>query len=46
MKFLEAGSTLDPVDILKLADVDINDKEVYKKAFNLFEKYTELFAKL
>ena len=43
LKFLSAGSTKDPVDILKLADVDITDNKTYKSAFKLFDDYVNIF---
>ena len=35
--FLSSGSKDKPVELLKLAGVDLNDIETYKKAFNSFE---------
>lgn len=42
-KFLSAGGSLDPLDILKLAGVDLTTKEPFEKAFALFkESFDEL----
>lgn len=46
MKFLSAGSSLEPLDILKLADVDMRDSKTYQKAFDLFERYLTIFSKI
>ena len=46
MKFLSAGGSLDPVDILALADVDITSAETYNKAFGLYDHYIEEFDRL
>lgn len=37
-KFLSAGSSMDPVSILKLANIDITTSEPYKEAFKFFEE--------
>ena len=39
IEFLSAGSSNEPCDILKLANVDILDNKTYTQAFKLFEKY-------
>ena len=39
-KFLSAGSSADPISILKLANVDITTDEPYKEAFKFFEELT------
>ncbi len=36
-KFLSAGGSMDPLDILKLAGVDLTQKEPFQKAFKLFK---------
>ena len=36
IKFLSAGSSMDPVSILKLANVDITSDEPYKNAFKFY----------
>ena len=41
-KFLSAGSSADPVSILKLANVDIETDEPYRAAFKFFEEVIEL----
>ena len=46
LKFLSSGSSLEPTDILKLADVDIFDKNTYDKAFKFYSDYVEKFKKL
>jgi len=46
MEFLSAGGSLDPIDILKLADVDIADKSTFDGAFAFYNEYIEKFKKL
>ena len=46
LKFLSAGCTKDPIQILKLADVDIESDETYKKAFDFFDAYVKIFDEL
>ncbi len=41
MKFLTAGGSLDPIDILKLAGVDMSTKEPVQAAVRLFEDLLE-----
>jgi len=41
-KFLSAGSSADPISILKLANVDITTDEPYQKAFQYFDELIEL----
>lgn len=42
-KFLSAGGSMDPLDILKLAGIDLTTKEPFEKAFALFkESFEEL----
>ena len=36
-KFLSAGGSMDPLDILKLAGVDLTKKEPFDKALKLFK---------
>lgn len=38
MKFLTGGGSKDPIDLLKLAGVDVTDKEPIVQALKLFEK--------
>ena len=45
-KFLSSGSSLDPVDILRLAEVDITDENTYKKAFDFYKEYVDELSKL
>ena len=42
MKFLSAGSSMDPVSILKLANVDITTDKPYKEAFKFFSELIDL----
>lgn len=42
-KFLSCGTTLNPIDSLKLAGVDLNDKEVIESAINMFDETIEEF---
>lgn len=37
-KFLSAGGSMPPVEILKLAGVDLTTDEPYKKAMRVFEE--------
>lgn len=37
-KFLKAGGSMSPLDILKLVDVDLTTDEPYKKAMNFFKR--------
>ena len=36
MKFLKGGNSLDPIDLLKLAGVDMTGKEPIREAMNVF----------
>ncbi|MCD8371711.1 MAG: oligoendopeptidase F [Clostridia bacterium] len=45
-KFLSAGSSTDPVSILKLAGVDLSDEKPYKVAMTEFEETLNEFEKL
>lgn len=38
-KFLSGGSSLDPIDLLKLCDVDMTKAEPLKEALQVFEEY-------
>lgn len=41
-KFLSAGSSMDPISILKLAKVDIASDEPYKNAFSYYNKLLDI----
>lgn len=45
-KFLSCGTTLNPIDSLKLAGVDLNNKEVIESAINMFDETIEEFITL
>ena len=45
-KFLSGGSSLDCIDLLKLCDVDMTQKEPVEEALKVFESTLEEFAKL
>ena len=45
-KFLSCGTTLNPIDSLKLAGVDLNKKEVIESAIKMFEETIEDFKKI
>lgn len=45
-KFLSGGSSLDCIDLLKLCDVDMTQKEPVEEALKVFEAKIEEFAKL
>ena len=46
LKFLKSGSTLSPVELLKLAGVDPLDENLYKEAFENFKADLEEFKSL
>lgn len=46
IKFLQAGSSSEPCDILKIADVDILDKRTFDQSFELFENYLNQLTQL
>ena len=43
LKFLSSGGSMDPLDELKLVDVDLTNKEVINEAMNKFNYYIEEF---
>ena len=45
-KFLKAGSTLNPIDSLKLAGVDLTNKEVIESAIKMFDDTINEFKEL
>ena len=45
-KFLKSGSTLNPIESLKLAGVDLNKKEVIESALKIFENTINEFQKI
>lgn len=45
-KFLSCGTTLNPIDSLKLANVDLTKKEVIDSAINMFNDTIDEFKKL
>ena len=45
-KFLSCGTTLNPIESLKLADVDLNKKEVIESAINMFKETIEEFKEI
>ena len=46
IKFLSAGCSEDPLEILKLAEVDILDEKTYDNAFKLYNEYVKEFDRL
>ena len=46
LKFLGLGCTLDPVSSLKVAGVDLTDKNVYEEGFKEFDSEIEIYKKL
>ena len=46
LKFLKAGSTNSPVELLKMAGVDPLDENLYKEAFENFKEDLEEFKKM
>ena len=45
-KFLSCGTTLNPIDSLKLAGVDLNKKEVVESAIKMFKETIEDFRNI
>lgn len=45
-KFLSAGGSTNPVDILKLAGVDLTEKDAYNAAMKSFEETLDVFENL
>ena len=46
MKFLEGGNSKEPIELLKLAGVDMNEKETIKNALELFSSLVDELEKL
>lgn len=46
LEFLKAGSSKSPLELLKLAEVDIMDAATYKQAFKLYELYIDELKEL
>ena len=46
IKFLKLGSTLDPVESLKVAGVDLTKEESFDAAFKMFDRQLDEFQKL
>ena len=46
IKFLSSGSSLDPLDELKIVDVDLNDSNVINEAMDEFNSYIDEYRKL
>ena len=46
LEFLKAGSNKSPLELLKLAEVDIMDAATYKQAFKLYELYIDELKEL
>ncbi len=46
IKFLSSGGSMDPLDELKLVDIDLSKKEVIDCAMDKFNDYIEQFKKL
>ena len=44
-KFLSLGSSLDPIESLKIADIDVTDDKIYEFGFNMFEDYLNMLEK-
>lgn len=45
-KFLSCGTTLNPIDSLKLAGVDLNEQEVIESALKMFDETIDEFKQL
>ncbi len=46
LKFLKTGGSMYPIDELKIAGVDMNDKKVIQNAINMFDNLIDEFEKL
>ena len=46
IKFLSSGSSMDPLDELKIVDVDLTKKEVINEAMNVFNSYIEEYRRI
>ena len=46
IKFLSSGSSMDPLDELKMIDVDLSDKKVIDQAMDKFNYYIGEFKKV
>ena len=46
IKFLSSGSSMDPLDELKIVDVDLTKKEVINEAMNVFNSYIDEYRKI
>ena len=44
-RFLSGGSSMDPIDLLKLCGVDMSSPEPVERALDVFEEYLEKLAK-
>ena len=45
-KFLSSGGSNSPVELLKIAGVDLNDKKPFESAFKVFEDTLNEFISL
>ncbi|MCI7812475.1 MAG: oligoendopeptidase F [Lachnospiraceae bacterium] len=46
MKFLSSGGSMDPIDLLKICDVDMTTPKPIEEALGVFEKYLDELEKL
>ena len=46
MKFLTGGSSKDPIDLLRMAGVDMREKEPVKQALSMFEELVDELEKI
>ena len=46
LKFLSLGGSMDPIDELKVAGVDMNDQMVIQKAMDSFKNLIEEFKEI
>lgn len=46
IKFLSSGGSMDPLDELKIMDIDLSKKEVIDKAMDKFNEYITEFSKI
>lgn len=45
-KFLKAGTSLPPLEIIKLVGIDLNDEKVYKQALSIINKLIKQFKQI
>lgn len=46
MQFLKSGTSLSPIDTIKLLDIDLYDEKTWNKALKIVEKFISMFKKI